>query len=80
MKDENYNGQRPEGAIKTAVRLWCAEPATNTSEVTDMRVLFWYKPFFNDDISRWDVSNVRDMSGHVVHPPARRGMVDQQGS
>ena len=61
-----------QGCIKTAVRLWCTDPAAakaqygpiaswDTSEITDMAWLFSNKANFNGDISRWDVSNVLDM-------------------
>ena len=33
----------------------------DTSEITDMSVLFYESPF-NGNISKWDVSNVKDMS------------------
>ena len=50
---------------------WCRDPATakaqygpiaswDTSEITNMKLLFFHKPNFNDDISRWDVSSVWD--------------------
>ena len=76
MKDEDYIafacGKRLEGGIRTAVELWCEDPAAakaqygpiaswNTSEVTSMAYLFCNKAGFNEDISRWDVSNVTDM-------------------
>ena len=63
MKDE----------IRTAVEAWCEDrdaakdqygpiASWNTSEITDMGLLFYEKANFNDDISRWDVSSVTDMS------------------
>ena len=77
MKDEDHEaflwqGQRLEGGIYTAVELWCTDPAAakqqygpiaswDTSEITDMRFLFFDKVDFNGDISRWDVSSVTDM-------------------
>ena len=33
-----------------------------TSKTTDMSYLFCDKKEFNENISRWDVSNVKDMS------------------
>ena len=54
MKDENWNafdrGERMEGGIRTAVELWCTDPAAakqqygpiaswDTSEITDMWLL-----------------------------------------
>ena len=78
MKDENYwefqEGERQEGGIRTAVALWCRDPSAakaqygpiaswDTSEITNMRQLFFYKTNFNGDISRWDVSSVTDMGG-----------------
>ena len=76
MKDEDVyrfaGGQRLEGGIRTAVELWCTDPAAakaqygpiaswDTSEITDMDWLFNNKADFNGDISRWDVSSVTDM-------------------
>ena len=64
MKDGYF-----EGGIYTAAELWCTDPAAakaqygpiaswDTSEITDMALLFVNKRDFNDDISRWDVSSV----------------------
>ena len=64
---------RMEGGIRTAVELWCEDPAAakqqygpiaswDTSEITNMIALFYEKTNFNGDISRWDVSNVTDMN------------------
>ena len=77
MEDEEFDalvddGERMEGGIRTAVELWCTDPAAakqqygpiaswNTSEITDMEFLFYNKADFNGDISRWDVSNVTNM-------------------
>ena len=77
MKNEDYAsfqyyGQRKEGGIRTAVELWCRDPAAakaqygpiaswDTSEITDMERLFANQLYFNDDISRWDVSSVYSM-------------------
>jgi hypothetical protein len=33
----------------------------DTSHITNMRKLFAYDPFFNQNIGGWDVSNVEDM-------------------
>ena len=78
MKDEDEDGfdggERIEGGIRTAVELWCRDPAAakaqygpiaswDTSEITNMGGLFRNKANFNDDISRWDVSSVMAMSG-----------------
>ena len=35
----------------------------DTSEVTNMSLLFGYRYDFNDDIGRWDTSNVTNMYG-----------------
>ena len=51
---------------------WCADrdaakdqygpiASWNTSEITDMNYLFSSKAGFNEDISRWDVSNVTSL-------------------
>ena len=61
--------------IKQAVKEWVEDPFKaletyvdiadwDTREVTDMSNLFeLYMYEFNDDISRWDVSNVQNMEG-----------------
>ena len=67
FKPENRN------ELKTAVDEWIEDSdsanstfgeinAWDTSLVTDMSSLFYYKHTFNDDISDWDVSSVTDMS------------------
>ena len=76
MKNEDFiafsYGARVEGGIRTAVQLWCRDPAAakaqygpiaswDTSEITNMFSLFERKKDFNEDISRWDVSNVVNM-------------------
>ena len=76
MKDEDvdefFEGKRLEGGIRTAADLWCTDPAAakaqygpiaswNTSEIRNMNYLFWDKAGFNEDISRWDVSNVSSL-------------------
>ena len=77
MKDQDYtefqyDGQRLEGGIRTAMELWCTDPAAakqqygpiaswDTSEITNMSLLFYQKASFNGDISRWDVSSVTHM-------------------
>ena len=64
---------RIDGDIQVAVNKWCDNPVAatvkyghiskwNTSLVTNMMGLFEHKSEFNDDISKWDVSNVIDMS------------------
>ena len=78
MKDEDCEafdqGERMEGGIRTAVELWCEDPAAakqqygpiaswDVSEITNMWMLFYEKDDFNGDISRWDVSSVMDMEG-----------------
>ena len=70
MKDEDceafYCGELVEGGIYTAVEAWCENrdaaklqygpiASWNTSEITNMRYLFYLKADFNEDISRWDV-------------------------
>ena len=82
MKDEGYmafqhDGRRKEGGIRTAVELWCTDPAAakqqygpiaswDTSEITHMWRLFYNRAEFNGDISRWDVSSVTFM-GAMLH-------------
>ena len=78
MRDEDGNGSTAnpdhDGGIRTAVRLWCRDPAAakarygpiaswNTSGVTNMISLFYEQDDFNEDISRWNVSNVVTMGG-----------------
>ena len=78
MKDENFfrfrdDGERLEGGIRTARELWCADPAAakaqygpiaswDTSEITEMNLLFKNGTTFNGDISRWNVSSVITMT------------------
>ena len=65
-------GPDHDGGIYTAVHAWCGDPAAakarygpiaswDISEVTRMNSLFYYKLYFNEDISRWNVSNVVDL-------------------
>ncbi len=35
----------------------------DTSEIKDMSLLFYHNKTFNQDISKWDVSNVTNMKG-----------------
>ena len=63
---------RTDDDIDETVNEWCDDPVAatvkyghiskwNTSLVTNMKDLFYEKSEFNDDISKWDVSNVTDM-------------------
>jgi hypothetical protein len=64
---------RSDADIQAAANLWCSDRTKalkkyghisewNTSKVTTMARLFWKKNnFINDDISKWDVSQVADM-------------------
>ena len=63
--------------INDAVDLWISKPTQattkyghikdwDTSAVTSMFRLFYNKSQFNDDISRWDVSNVTNMGEYVL--------------
>jgi surface protein len=84
MRDENYFHFRynpdHDGGIRTAVRLWCRDPAAakarygpiaswDTSSIAGalgtvgMFRLFHDQAGFNEDISRWNVSNVVNMAG-----------------
>ena len=60
--------------LQDAVDLWCSKETHegaekeygnisnwNVSQITDMSFLFDYQRYFNDDISYWDVSNVKCM-------------------
>lgn len=38
----------------------------NTCAITSMNSLFFNNKTFNQDIGRWDVSNVKDMSDHLM--------------
>ena len=91
MKDESWDafdgGARMEGGIHTAVELWCMDPAAakqqygpiaswNTSEITNMGLLFIERNF-NDDISRWDVSSVTDMGGMFHSATSFNGDISQ---
>ena len=46
-----------------AVLKWGPMEEWDTSQVTDMKYLFYKAPFFTADLSRWDVSQVTNMSG-----------------
>ena len=93
MKDEalealRNGGERLEGGIRTAVELWCTDPAAakqqygpiaswNTSEITNMYMLFRSKADFNGDISRWDVSSVTDMRAMFAGATSFNGDLSQ---
>ena len=92
MKDESWDafvgGERMEGGIRTAVQLWCTDPAAakaqygpiaswDTGEVTNMEELFPLKADFNDDISRWDVSSVLDMGAMFFRATSFNGDLSQ---
>jgi len=57
VKDYLEGGKKKDAIIKKYGKIedW------NTSEVTDMSVLFFRAHDFNQDISKWDTSNVTDM-------------------
>ena len=90
MKDEDYDnfryqGQRLEGGIRTAVQLWCTDPAAaktqygpiaswDTPEIAGMHDLFDHRANFHDDLSRWDVSKGTTMTGMCRNATS----VDQQ--
>ena len=64
-----------DNTIRDAVKMWCG-PATrqavvdkygeigdwDVSHVTNMSGLFWKQKDFNENISRWDTSNVTTMT------------------
>ena len=65
---------RSDTDIRVAISLWCENRMLaeekyghiedwDTSNVTNMSMLIYYKGLFNDNIEDWDVSNVTDMSG-----------------
>ena len=58
VKDYLKGGKKKDDIIKKYGKIedW------NTSEVTAMNELFQFRHYFNEDISKWDVSNVTDMS------------------
>jgi surface protein len=71
--DGNIINPDHDGGIRTAARVWFADPAAakarygliaswDVSEVTDLSYLFERQAGFNEDLSRWDVSNVVNMS------------------
>ena len=59
VKDYDKGGKLKDAIIKKYGKIedW------NTSEVTDMSLLFEYCTNFNEDISKWDVSRVTNMYG-----------------
>ena len=93
MEDEDFDeflddGQRLEGGIRTAVGLWCRDPAAakaqygpiaswDTSEITNMRSLFIDKANFNGDLSRWDVSSVTNMYAMFAEATSFNGDLSQ---
>ena len=69
--DEAQDNLDHDGGIRTAVRVWFEDPAAakakygpiaswDTSEITDMDYLFCH-PIFNEDISCWEVGQVKSM-------------------
>ena len=69
-----FDGARDhDGGIRTAAEAWCEDRAAakakygpiaswDTSWITCMGMLFHAKRNFNEDISRWDVSRVENMT------------------
>jgi surface protein len=62
-----------DATVKAAVHAWFVDPTTatatygpigdwDTSAVTSMAQLFYNKPTFNSDISKWNVASVTTMS------------------
>ena len=79
---------RGMGGIRTAVKLWCWDPAAakaqygpiaswDTSEITNMEWLFEDKAEFNGDLSQWDVSNVTDMTSMLNGATSFNGDLSQ---
>jgi len=73
--------------IREAVELWCEDQKAciqsfghisnwDTSEVTDMSLLFLKKSSFNDDISPWNVSNVTNMRSMFLALPLLTNLLD----
>ena len=67
MRDEGYDTARSnpghDGGIRTAANTWYRDPAAANARYGP--IASWDtsdKPGFNEDISRWNVSNVVDMS------------------
>ena len=93
MKDEAFvpffhHGQRLEGGIRTAVELWCEDPAAakaqygpiaswDTSQITNMRMLFQRRANFYGDISRWDVSSVTNIGAMFAGASSFNGNLSQ---
>ena len=76
--------ERTDENIKDAAKLWCSRCSKdtavaearyghirvwNTSLVTNMSELFSQKRTFNEDLSRWDTSNVTDMGNMFIGCP-----------
>ena len=82
--DEDLDNPDHNGGIRTAVRVWFADPAAakakygpiaswDTSDITDMDSLFKKQEGFNEDISRWNVSNVVDMEAMFCYATSFAG-------
>ena len=80
MRQEPLNDKN----IQEAVNLWCENKEEclfkfgnikywDTTNITNMRELFYCKRNFNEDISHWNVSKVRDMSGMFYHATSFNG-------
>ena len=56
----NVNNYVSDDPISTVI-LYDTIDSWNTVKVTSLNQLFWYKTSFNRNISKWDVSRVKDM-------------------
>jgi surface protein len=81
------NPIRTDNDIRSAVKLWCSDRDSalniyghisfwDTSNVTDMNMLFFQCLEFNEDISEWNVSNVTNMQSMFLGARAFNQPID----